>query len=207
MRKGLITFIKNPELGKVKTRLAKSIGETNALMVYKQLLLKTKEVTAAVETDRFLFYSNQIDHSDDWSPKYFKKYLQVDGDLGEKMKRAFQQVFAAGNNPVVIIGSDCFDITSEIIESAFKSLDNNDVVIGPANDGGYYLLGMNKLYPEIFTGIEWSTDSVFERTINQVKQLNKKIYLLPELIDIDELSDLQASSFDSSGIVELKSRH
>ena len=206
MRRGLITFIKNPELGKVKTRLAKSIGDKNALIVYKELLIKTRTVTAAVDAERFLFYSNQIDHADEWSSADFIKYLQSEGDLGEKMKQAFQQVLTAGNSPAVIIGSDCFDITPAIIEAAFKSLQHNDAVIGPANDGGYYLLGMKKLHPELFTGIQWSTDSVFEQTIERLNQLNQKVYILPELIDIDELSDLEVSSFDSSSIRELKSR-
>lgn len=198
MNKALIIFIKNPELGKVKTRLAKSIGDQNALEVYKILIRKTHAVAIKVLSNRLLFYSNEITTSDIWDPEHYHKYLQVEGDLGDKMKAAFKVAFDAKNKKVIIIGSDCYDLSEGIIEEAFDELDSSDAVIGPANDGGYYLLGMKTYMPEVFNTIKWSTSSVFSKTMDRFKLLNQSVVVLPELIDIDELSDLKASSFDLS---------
>jgi len=194
----LIIFIRNPELGKVKTRLAKSIGDNKALEVYRLLLLKTRSVVLNVSARRFLFYSDQVNLSDDWDSVYFEKQLQLNGDLGAKMKAAFNTAFEQESSKVIIIGSDCYDLSEEIINRAFESLEEFDAVIGPANDGGYYLLGMNTFLPEVFDGIEWSTSSVFAKTVGRFKSLNRTVSVLPELVDIDEFSDLEASSFDIS---------
>lgn len=196
MSNGLIIFIKNPEIGKVKTRLAKTIGNEKALEVYQLLQERTKKVSLGVNARRFLFYSENIAQNDQWSNQDFDKLLQVDGDLGNRMIAAIQAVFSMGSNKTIIIGSDCYDITSEIIESAFQKLDHSDVVIGPANDGGYYLIGMKKMHQDIFQNIEWSTETVFENTINKVVQKGRSYEVLPTLIDIDTEEDLKASSFN-----------
>ena len=184
----LIIFIKNPELGKVKTRLAKTVGDKKALAIYKALMNHTREIALAVSTDRLLFYSQEIHPSDQWSTTNFKKYLQAIGDLGTKMKTAFQHAFQ-DHQKVVIIGSDCASLTPAIVEMAFQQLDKHDFVIGPALDGGYYLLGMNQYTPSVFDDIEWSTPSVFEDTKQQIKELKKDFVLLPALSDIDYEED------------------
>ena len=196
MSNGLIIFIKNPEIGKVKTRLAKTIGNEKALEVYQLLQEKTKEVSLGVNARRFLFYSENIAQNDQWSNQDFEKLLQADGNLGERMIDAFRAAFAAGKEKAIIIGSDCFDITPELIELAYQKLNNADVVIGPANDGGYYLIGMKKMQQDIFQNIEWSTETVFENTINKVVQKGRSYEVLPTLIDIDTEEDLLASSFN-----------
>lgn len=196
MSNGLIIFIKNPEIGKVKTRLAKTIGNEKALEVYQLLQEKTKEVSLGVNARRFLFYSENIAQNDQWSNQDFEKLLQADGNLGERMIDAFRAAFAAGMEKAIIIGSDCFDITPELIELAYQKLNNADVVIGPANDGGYYLIGMKKMQQDIFQNIEWSTETVFENTINKVVQKGRSYEVLPTLIDIDTEEDLLASSFN-----------
>lgn len=186
--KALIIFIKNPEKGKVKTRLAKTEGEAFALKTYLALQQKTKEVALKANTQTFLFYSNEINTTDDWSNSQFKKLLQQGETLGDRMKVAFDEVLKVYDK-AVIIGSDCYDISVENIEKAFSELDEYDVVFGPANDGGYYLLGMKELHLELFKNIEWSTETVLK---DSIKKLNEKSYfLLEELIDIDTIDDLK----------------
>lgn len=189
--RALIVFIKNPELGKVKTRLANDIGAEKALVIYLHLLNITRNEVLKADADRHLYYNDHIDLTDDWSNEHFTKHLQKNSpDLGDRMYSAFYDVFKKGYKKVLIIGSDCPDISAEIIDQAFKELNNNDVVIGPAKDGGYYLLGMNELEKEYFEGKEWSTSSVREDTIGSVKALGKAYSLLKELRDVDHAEDL-----------------
>jgi len=186
--KALIIFIKNAERGKVKTRLAKTLGDDMALKIYQALMSHTRQVAEKVETDRLLFYSQFIPAQDEWSGELFQKALQADGDLGDRIQHAFQTAFQRYNK-VVIIGSDCATLTSELIEEAFTRLNDSSFVIGPAQDGGYYLLGMNHFYPEVFQNIEWSTEQVLSATLEKIVQLGKTAYLLPELSDIDYEED------------------
>ena len=187
--RALIIFTRNPELGKCKTRLAKTIGDKAALDVYNFLLNYTSQIAKHVDADRFVFYSESIDPDDLWKPENFNKCIQKGIDLGERMLNAFQDIFDMNYKQVVIIGSDLLDLSSEIIEDAFHKLDSNDIVIGPAFDGGYYLLGMNELISEIFSNKEWGTSSVFEHTINNLQK--HKVSVLKELNDIDTFEDLK----------------
>jgi len=180
----VIVFIKNPELGKVKTRLAKTVGDEKALKIYKSLMSHTKNVVQSVEASRLLFYSEWIHTSDEWSPDFFNKQLQPKGDLGNRMTAAFEQGFKKGS-PVVIVGSDCPGLSTEIINQAFSLLKANDFVIGPALDGGYYLMGMNSFNPEVFQNIEWSTETVKQKTIEKISALEKTYKELEPLSDID----------------------
>ena len=189
---GLIIFIKNPVLGKVKTRLAATIGDEKALLVYQQLLTRTEQITKNLVGKKYLFYSDFIDSNDFWDDRTFIKDIQVKGGLGEKIVHAVKKVFQE-NNRVIIIGSDCYDLTQETIEEAFSKLEDSDVVIGPANDGGYYLLGMNTFYPTLFTDINWSTDEVLSSTIEKINQQGLNYFLLPELIDVDTIEDLKTT--------------
>jgi rSAM/selenodomain-associated transferase 1 len=184
----IIIFIKNPELGKAKTRLASTVGPERALGIYIALLGHTRRVVSSVPARRLLYYSSFIDTQDEWSDKDFDKYLQIKGGLGEKMATAFQQAFENGA-PVLIVGSDCAQLTPDILLSAIESLNKNDVVIGPAEDGGYYLLGMNRFLPELFRGISWSTEQVFPQTLTILEKLGASYGLLPTLSDIDYEED------------------
>ena len=188
MKQALLTFIKNPEKGKVKTRLAKTIGEDKALAIYKTLLEHTRKIALGINADRFLFYSQRINPTDNWSTAYFIKRVQADGDLGSKMQEAFRYAFQT-HQKVVIIGSDCASLTPSIVQAAFKQLDEYDFVIGPALDGGYYLLGMNAFYSVVFEGIAWSTATVLAETQSIIRSLQKSFYLLPALSDIDYEED------------------
>lgn len=191
--RALIIFIKNPEKGKVKTRLAKTIGDRRALAAYHDMLKHTRETTRQVDSHRALFYASFVDEKDDWSNTDFDKLLQVEGDLGHKMASAFQDMFAKGYEEVLIIGSDCLNLQTQHIERAFRMLKHDDFVVGPSNDGGYYLLGMRSFEPTLFENKAWSTESVLSSTLADIQRLAKTVYLLPELIDVDNEADYLAA--------------
>ncbi len=188
MSRALIIFIKNPEKGKVKTRLAQTVGNDRALQIYQALLEKTRTVALAVKAKRFLFYSQWINELDNWSGEDFDKRVQEGNSLGDRMKNAFGEALKR-HAKGIIIGSDCPLISKEIIEEAYQKLDDKDFVLGPALDGGYYLLGMKTLQPAVFEDMEWSTDKVLEETIKRIKALQASYYGLPALPDIDYEED------------------
>lgn len=185
----LIIFTRNPELGKCKTRLAAHIGDEAALNVYKHLLNHTKSEAIKTQADRFVFYSEEIIADDIWNSEYFNKKLQIGDTLGERMHQAFVELFNLGYQKVCIIGSDLLDLRSEIIMEAFQKLEKNKVVIGPATDGGYYLLALKAVSTNIFYNKQWGSDSVLKDTLNDLKE--DQVYLLKELNDIDTFEDMK----------------
>lgn len=189
MRNALIIFVKNPEEGNVKTRLAKTLGKEKTLAIYKDLLHHTNIITKKVTADKYVFYSSFINENDDWESSIFSKHLQSGDELGLKMQHALEKVFSYTYDCACIIGSDCPELTAEIIHQSFVQLNNADVVIGPAADGGYYLLCIKKIHPELFQNISWSTSDVLKETITVCKQLHLSYFLLPELNDIDTEED------------------
>lgn len=186
----LIIFYRNPEKGKVKTRLAATMGDDNALTIYIKLVEHTKLITQNINIDKVIYYSTHINQQDSWNNNTYHKAVQSGDDLGEKMQYAFEKGFASGYESICIIGTDCYELTTEIIETAFKNIKTNNAVIGPALDGGYYLLGANKLYKEFFTNKMWSTESVSRSTIQDFIKLNLKYFELPTLRDVDYEDDL-----------------
>lgn len=189
MKNLVLVFTRNPELGKVKTRLAASIGNENALEIYKYLLNHTKNVLLNVNSNKQVLYSEKINNNDIWDNNLFEKKLQNGTDLGLKMKNAFADGFTSGFEKIVIIGSDLYDLEANDIEIAFEKLNENDVVIGPAEDGGYYLLGLKFIPENIFENKKWSTATVFQDTLNDIKSL--KHYILQTKNDIDEIEDIE----------------
>ncbi|MBM9500146.1 TIGR04282 family arsenosugar biosynthesis glycosyltransferase [Leptospira sp. 201903071] len=188
--KALILFLRNPVLGRVKTRLAKTLGEKTALKVYEQLLEITKEQIKNLEIPVRLYFDSIPDSGfSDWG-KRTSVHLQTGSDLGERMKNSFLETFQSGTEKVLIIGSDCPDLETKHIREAFSALESKDAVIGPAKDGGYYLLGLKTLAPEIFTEIPWSSERVFAMTLEKLQLARKDVRILPLLNDIDEEIDL-----------------
>ena len=188
-KKALIIFTRNPELGKVKTRLAKSVGDESALKIYKFLLKHTVEITEKLNVDKYVFYSENMHRDDIWNPDIFRKKLQTGYDLGERMYNAFSELFGMGYEKAIIIGSDMFDLNQRDLETAFDALETTPLVIGPATDGGYYLLGMKELNSDIFQNKDWGTSTVLEATL---KDLNDEKYvLLEERNDIDYFEDVK----------------
>lgn len=198
MSQTLLIFIRNPQFGKVKTRLASTVGEAEALRIYQILLEKTREVALGVSAQRLLFYSDFIEKNDDWPEAEFSKKMQTGGDLGQRMEQAFRTAFEAGARKAVIIGSDCPELTGKVLQTAFDLLENADFVLGPTRDGGYYLLGMKKLEPSVFHGIEWSTAAVRAKTLEKIEALGKTCALLPTLADVDTEADWLAFKRRSS---------
>lgn len=188
----LIIFVRNPILGKVKTRLAKTVGDDRALEIYNKLLQHTKEVTQELACDKFIFYADHINKNDIWPDAIYKKKLQDGNDLGNRMEHAFATLFKLGYAQIGIIGSDCFELTTENLQRAFIELKSNTIVIGPSKDGGYYFLGMRKLCLPLFKNKQWSTKHVFNETMVDVHNLNCSFSWLPTLRDVDEEKDVPA---------------
>jgi rSAM/selenodomain-associated transferase 1 len=189
----LIVFAKNKLFGKVKTRLAKTIGDDAAFEVYQTLFHITERESCAVQNaDVEVHYSHHID-SEAWVD--CRKYIQVGESLGDRMKSAFLAGFKAGYKNIIGIGADLPEIRHEIIENGFEALTKNDFVFGPAEDGGYYMVGMSKsmgLY--IFENKPWSTSDLLEITKKEIAEKGDAIQLFEVLNDIDTVEDLEKST-------------
>jgi len=188
-KNALLIFTRNPELGKCKTRLAATIGDEAALEIYKFLIAHTAKISAGVQADKFVYYSEKRRENDYWDKELFRKKVQYGNDLGMKMENAFIEIFSLGYERAIIIGSDMYDMNSEDINEAFQKLASNSFVLGPAEDGGYYLLGMKSIKPELFRNKNWGTATVQKATLNDMK--NESIALLPEKNDIDYYADVK----------------
>ena len=188
----IIVFVKNIKLGKVKTRLAKTIGNQGAYEVYSALVKVTEEAIKDIETDKRIYFSDAIIETK-WENDY--KAVQVGENLGERMKGAFKKGFDDGYDRIILIGSDLPDINSEHIKNGFSALQSNTVVFGPAIDGGYYLIGLSKLKEFIFDDKPWSQSNLLEVTLKELKQKEVTFTLLRSLNDIDTFEDLEASDF------------
>lgn len=190
----LIVFVRYPTKGKVKTRLASSIGENKTTSIYKILAENVIKNFAKVKnTNKYVFYSDESEKIliKKWLGKKFIFSTQEGDNLGERMKNSFEKVFSHGANKVIIIGTDIPDLTTEVINNAILKLEHVDVVIGPSDDGGYYLLGMKKYFSEFFENINYSTNEVFSKTINKIDMLGLTFETLPLLQDIDTKGDLE----------------
>ncbi len=185
----LLIFTRNPELGKVKTRLAKDVGDTKALAIYKFLLEHTVLVTKDLDATKQVHYSVKIRENDLWDTSIYGKKQQQGSDLGVRMQNAFEQGFKEGYQRIIIIGSDLYDLSQEDLENAFAQLENHDTVIGPALDGGYYLLGLKNLIPEVFSNKVWGTDTVLQSTLTDLQKYTTAI--LAPRNDVDYLSDIE----------------
>ncbi len=186
----LIIFIKNPLPGRAKTRLAKTVGNEEALRIYKRLLRHTRQVSEGINVTRHLFYSDFIDDSDEWAENHFHKYIQTGDSLGERMSNAFRQI--DGMFPLsrkIIIGSDCPGLTPDILSGAFDGLNTCDFVLGPSEDGGYYLLGMKSILSDVFEDIPWSTEQVATITSRRIAASHSSLEQMPVLSDVDTEED------------------
>lgn len=188
---GLIIFQKNAILGTVKTRLAATVGDERAFEIYNWLTSHTHQVAKGTKVDKFIFYSDFIpDQAIQEYPGYHFE-IQRGADLGARMQHAFSVLFAGGYSNVVIIGTDCPDLKVSDLTSAFLILGQNDLVLGPARDGGYYLLGMRKFFPELFREIPWSTPRVLEMTLDIADHSKLDYEFLKIHSDVDTFDDWQ----------------
>ncbi|XCF06182.1 TIGR04282 family arsenosugar biosynthesis glycosyltransferase [Tamlana crocina] len=193
MKKELvIVFVKNTQLGKVKTRLAKTIGDEAALTVYSELVKVTENAVKHLDADVQIHFSKHIEKLG-WNG--FLKTIQQGEDLGERMYNAFQNGFSEGYERIVLIGSDLPDISEKHICQAFERLKENNAVFGPAEDGGYYLVGLNQMRRSIFENKPWSQPQLLAETTTELKQNNISFTTLETLNDIDTFEDLVTSKF------------
>ena len=199
----LLFFIKNPEKGKVKTRLASAIGNKMAVKLYKRFLL---EMLFTLNRGTFLFYlcyspESPLSDLKNWLGDHYLYMPQSGENLGERMKNGFAEAISMNFKRVVLIGSDIPDLPLQFIEEAFSSLLGKDAVIGPSVDGGYYLIGFrNETFsPRVFEGIQWSTESVFEKTSKVLKQEGRTVHILQRLRDIDTVEDLRIRDLRKKG--------
>jgi len=191
----VIVFAKYPHPGKVKTRLGRTLSPEFAAEFYKLVAEHTFDVCLSLpvnEYDLHLFYTGSSDEGllRSWVTGRFHFRLQAGEDLGEKMKDAFRALFNNSYKKVIIIGTDCPEIDADLVVKSFEKLAQNNIVVGPSPDGGYYLLGMDKFYPFLFDEIQWSSGQVFSETIVKARRENLSWSVLPELIDIDTKEDL-----------------
>ena len=189
MKDLLIIFTRNPELGKCKTRLAETVGDEVALEIYIFLVKHTISITENLSATKQVHYSLKVRRNDLWNEATFIKKQQYGEDLGKRMHLAFQQGFEDDYELIIIIGTDMFDLDQQDLEDAFAALNSNDFVIGPAEDGGYYLLGMRRLKAELFQNKNWGTSLVLKDTLSNLE--NEKVHMLAEKNDIDYYEDIK----------------
>ncbi|HEU4884842.1 MAG TPA: TIGR04282 family arsenosugar biosynthesis glycosyltransferase [Longimicrobium sp.] len=204
-RRALLVFVRAPRPGRVKTRLAAAIGDPAALRVYRRLAehtLAEARALAADGVDIRIHYA-PADAGDavrawlDTGPLYLP---QADGDLGARMKDAFARAFADGAERVVIVGSDLPEVSASLLRRAFELLEANPAVIGPARDGGYYLLGLRGLVDGIFDGMEWSTPRVLRTTLERFSAAGVQPAALEVLADVDTVDDLPPGWLEAARI-------
>ncbi|MGB5189737.1 TIGR04282 family arsenosugar biosynthesis glycosyltransferase [Robiginitalea sp.] len=187
--RALLIFTRNPVPGKCKTRLAATIGDQAALDIYVFLLQHTATQCAGLPgVKKIVYFSDSIGDGAIWDTDTFDYRLQQGADLGLRMQQAFKDAFTAGYREVIVIGSDLLDLSTSDLQNAFDLLSENEAVLGPAEDGGYYLLGLKKYMPGIFQNKTWGTKTVLQDTLNDLR--NFKTAVLPARNDIDQYEDI-----------------
>lgn len=192
----LIIFTRYPETGKAKTRLIPALGAEGAAALHRRMADHTLVQVQALQFQHPLcvevrFAGGDRDLMQRWLGTDLMYTMQGEGDLGDRMGRSFQSAFNSGVHRAITIGTDCPDLSAPLLDQAFRELQHHDLVLGPASDGGYYLIGMRRLIPQLFISIEWSTATVLERTLAIAAELNLSVALLPVLSDVDYPADLE----------------
>jgi rSAM/selenodomain-associated transferase 1 len=196
MSETLIIFSRYPEPGKTKTRMIPALGALGAAELQRKMTEHTLKTAITLKFSRNLaievhFAGGNIQSMTEWLGEDFNYIPQVLGDLGHKMHSCFERAFTLGNQRVVIIGTDCPDIEQTTLTQAFYSLELHDLVLGVAEDGGYYLIGLNQPIAELFQNIIWGTEQVLNQTQNIAQQLKLNVHYLPTLDDVDRPEDLK----------------
>ena len=182
-------FTRNPVLGQCKTRLAARVGDRRALDIYLFLLRHTARVTAPLRgCDKYVFFSDRPVDGSVWDPEVFAFEVQQGENLGARMHNAFDWAFRAGYSRVILIGSDLYDLDTPDLTDAFDRLETCDAVIGPATDGGYYLLGLTRMLPDVFRNKAWGTATVFQDTLHDLARI--KAHRLSPRNDVDYYEDI-----------------
>lgn len=194
MKKALICFLKYPEPGRVKTRLAPDLGKEGAADLYSSLAERVITEVYPLNNDYelllFVDPHDIMDRYHAWLGESWKMRFQKGMNLGERMQHAMDSLLQEGYEKVAIIGSDCIGMDEDFIDGVFSDLDENNFVIGPSSDGGYYLLALKESCPWLFENVKWSTDEVLDVTLDRIEARNLTVKELDEKIDVDNLKDL-----------------
>jgi rSAM/selenodomain-associated transferase 1 len=195
MKQALNLFFKYPEIGRVKTRLSSKLSNDFVFLLYREFIRDIIKASKMADADLILSISSHSEKTvSDYSNEFgAPAYHQKGDDLGERMYNSLKEIFLAGYEKCVLIGSDIPDISAPLLNKAFDKLTESDIVLGPSSDGGYYLLGFNceKLHKGVFEEIQWSCSHVLEKTLKNISTLKLNYHLLEELNDIDDLEDLK----------------
>ena len=194
IQRRVLLFVRAPELGKVKTRLEKKLDAETVLALYRCFVEDIINTLASGEFTVTVYFtpSHKEPKVRDWLGNATHIQVQTGKSLGEKMRNAFLNAFATRVDQAVLIGSDTPDLDIRIIKEAFALLENKDVTIGPAEDGGYYLMGFrNDAFDgNVFTGIDWGTEHVYRQTIRYIRDAGLNVHVLSSRQDIDTFEDL-----------------
>jgi len=189
----LLYFVKYPTPGKVKTRLAKAVGDQKAARLYKELAEKNFREVASLNQRKVCDLAVVFDPPEqrkdikNWLSASCEYWPQSEGGLSERLTSAFRDAFLKDGKRVIALGSDTLGLTADIIQQGLEALQSNDIVVGPAEDGGYYLIGFNSFQPKLFQGISWSTNDVLAQTYKIINSLHLDYQTLSQLADLDEI--------------------
>ena len=190
----LIIFVKYPDPGKVKTRIARELGAEKAADIYSLIAGSVIENVSGSDKYRTVFFFDPPEMENGIRQRLGRGDVtyepQSGNTIGERMSDAFERVFSGGAEKAVLIGTDVPEITGEMVTRAFRLLEFEDAVIGPAEDGGYYLLGLKKPESLLFDDIEWGSDSVYKRTVERIEKLDLSYKSLDTLRDVDTAEDV-----------------
>ncbi|MBL8018558.1 MAG: TIGR04282 family arsenosugar biosynthesis glycosyltransferase [Leptospirales bacterium] len=207
----LAIFMKTPRAGLVKTRLARSVGDQEAVAVYRQLVehlfRQVCSRDASYEVQVFLGEKDGVNEVRAWLNLEAPIRTQKGSDLGTRIANAFRELFALKYDKAVIVGVDAPGLSRALVEASFAALEKADAVIGPALDGGYYLLGLKKMDRTLFENIDWSTSRVLAQTTAQLERRRMSYFFLQELRDIDTLEDLQIEGFGDYSCAQRRGVH
>jgi rSAM/selenodomain-associated transferase 1 len=191
MRRAILVFVKYPEPGRVKTRLAATLGPGRAAEIYRQLV---SEVFARLPEDAEVIAcfdpAERRAECEKWLAGRASHFVpQANGDLGVRLVSAFAEAFAQGFARVAAVGTDCPEIDASLFSQAWSALETCEVVLGPSEDGGYYLVALRKLAASLFNGIAWSSADVLSQTLDRAEAANLRVHLLPKRHDVDTEED------------------
>ena len=191
MAKNLVIILtKNPALGKGKSRLAATIGNKKALIVFKELIKHTVSITKELDCDKWVQFSDHKYDNEFFDESIYSIQLQEGNGLGDRMRNAFMKAKDEGYEKIILIGSDCYQLTQKELEKGFKILDSTDFVFGPAEDGGYYLIGTRTTFTKVFDNKTWSTKTVLYEAIRDIENADLTFGELATLSDVDYEEDL-----------------
>jgi len=195
----LLIFSRYPVAGEAKTRLIPALGSEGAAQLHRRMTEYAVNIARSTHTSNpendyaiTVHYTGaQLKDFRAWLGSEIQYKAQPSGDIGQRMEDAFKAAFNNGADHAIGIGTDVPGLSSVVLHQAFENLSNHDVVLGPAADGGYYLIGMNSFHPELFVGIDWGTEQVYEQTLKICTRFGLRAAELLMLNDVDRPEDLR----------------